>query len=168
MTGHRPTAPRGTRYATAPRWLATPQWLARGRGLREESGQISTMMAVVVTALILLAGFLWQSSLTINAMDRALGIAESAARAGAQQLDLTSLRTGNRTLVLDPAPARAAAERFLRSARAQGTATATRLQVSVTVVVTVRTVLRFTDPSGASLTATATARPYPGPSAGTP
>ncbi|WP_163571949.1 pilus assembly protein TadG-related protein [Fodinicola feengrottensis] len=73
----------------------------------QDDGQISPLIAVLSLGIIIFIGFLWESSITINAQDRALGVAESAARAGAQQISLAKLRGGNRVLTLDPTAARA-------------------------------------------------------------
>jgi Flp pilus assembly protein TadG len=108
---------------------------------------------------LLLAGLLFDVAAAMTAKVSALQVAQQAARAGADQLDLLTLRTSGQTR-LDPAAAQTAAEQWLDQAGAAGTATATTEQVTVTVTVTQPTVLL--DAVGVAtftLSATATAQP---------
>jgi hypothetical protein len=70
----------------------------------------------------------------------AIGQAEEAARAGAQQIDLTAYRTTG-TLQLDPTAAQHTAQRYLAAKGMTGTATASTARVTVTITTTYRTQL---------------------------
>jgi hypothetical protein len=85
---------------------------------------------VIVVAL--LSGAVLDGGNAMAACVQALDIAQQAACASANQLDLAALR--NDGLVrLNPATAQAAAEQFLRQSVVSGTAAATPTHVSVTV-----------------------------------
>ena len=90
---------------------------------RDERGSITAFVAVVATALVLVAGM---------AYDGGQVIAERAARAGAQQIDLDHLRSANEPR-LDPVAAEAAAVAYLQRVGATGTATVTDASITVTV-----------------------------------
>jgi hypothetical protein len=71
---------------------------------------------------------------------RAIGQAEEAARAGAQQIDLTAYRiTG--VLLLNPTAAEQAAQGFLATEHLAGAVTATTVRVTVTITTAYRTQL---------------------------
>jgi hypothetical protein len=104
--------------------------LARLRS--DEQGQISAYAVVMVTAMLAVAGLVLDGGLAISAKVEAVSVAQSAARAGAQQIDLTAYRrTG--VVRLDVAAAAAAARTWLAQAGATGTVTATPGQVRVEV-----------------------------------
>lgn len=71
---------------------------------------------------------------------RGIGDAEEAARAGAQQIDLTAYRTTG-ALVLDPASAEVAARRFLATQGETGVVTVDGDRVTVTITTAYRTQL---------------------------
>jgi hypothetical protein len=89
---------------------------------------------------LLLAALIFDGAAAMTAKASALQVAQQAARAGADQIDLATLRTTGQ-VQLDPAAAQAAALGWLDQAEATGTATATTEQVTVTVTVTQPTVL---------------------------
>jgi hypothetical protein len=100
-----------------------------------DSGQITAFVVVMATALILLAGLVLDGGLTLAARERALNLAQEAARAGAQGINLATYRqTGN--LVLSAPLATADAQRYLASTGAQGTVQVTGNTVTVTVTIT--------------------------------
>jgi hypothetical protein len=97
-----------------------------------DSGQITAFVVVMATALILLAGLVLDGGLTLAARERALNLAQEAARAGAQGINLATYRqTGN--LVLSAPLATADAQRYLASTGAQGTVQVTGNTVTVTI-----------------------------------
>jgi hypothetical protein len=150
---------------TRQRLLATARrrasrWASRLRGDR---GSASVWAIGIVAVVALLAGAVLDGGNAMAARVQALDIAQQAARAGANQLDLGALR--NQGVVrLDPGAAQAAAEAFLRQAGATGTATATIAQVSVTVTRSQPTLmLQAIGVDSIGMTATATAVPQTGP-----
>jgi Flp pilus assembly protein TadG len=94
----------------------------------------------MAVALIAVAGLVLDFGNALAEKDQSLDIAQSAARAGAQQIDLDALREG-RTARIDPPRAITAAQTWLRQARATGTVTATPDGVTVTVESTTGTQL---------------------------
>lgn len=97
-----------------------------------ERGSITAFVAVVASALVLVAGMAYDGGQVIAAHNAARNDAERAARAGAQQIDLDHLRATNEPR-LDPAAAEAAALEYLERAGATGTATASGTSITVTV-----------------------------------
>ncbi|GAA3390326.1 pilus assembly protein TadG-related protein [Cryptosporangium minutisporangium] len=103
-----------------------------GRGRRwGEDGQATAFLAVLVLALLLLAGLVLDGGVALAARTCALDAAQSAARAGAQQLDLPLYRATGQ-LRLDPAQSLRAAQDFLAAAGTPGEVTATTAAVTVT------------------------------------
>jgi len=101
-----------------------------------EEGRVTAFVVVAVTALLLVAGLVLDGGNALAARTRAIGIAEEAARAGCQQLDLVAYRAGP-PLRLDPGAADRAARAYLAAAGADGVVTVT--PNSVTVAATLRT-----------------------------
>ncbi|MGW4526913.1 pilus assembly protein TadG-related protein [Amycolatopsis sp. cmx-4-83] len=107
---------------------------------RADRGQVSAFVVVLMAGLLALAGLGLDGGLALAAKVRATGQAESAARAGAQAIDLAAYReTGALRLV--PANADALARRYLAAVSATGTVTATLDAVTVTVMTSQRTQL---------------------------
>lgn len=99
---------------------------------RNEQGSMTGFVAVIATALVLVAGMAYDGGQVIAAHSRARNTAERAARAGAQQIDLEHLRlTGEPRL--DPAGAQAAALAYLEQAEATGSASINGASITVTV-----------------------------------
>jgi Flp pilus assembly protein TadG len=90
--------------------------------LGRDDGMIAAFVVVAIVGLFALVGFALDEGLAFAAKLRAVGQAEQAARAGAQQIDLTAYRT-NGTLRLRPAAAVTAAQDYLNADHATGTAT---------------------------------------------
>jgi len=100
-----------------------------------DSGQIAAFVVVMATALVLLAGLVLDGGLTLAARERALDLAQEAARAGVQGINLATYRqTGN--LVLSAPLAAADARQYLASTGTQGTVQVTGNTVTVTVTIT--------------------------------
>jgi hypothetical protein len=138
--------------------------LARvARRCRTDRGSATGWAMLTVLVVTLLAGAVLDGGNAMAARVAALDIAQQAARAGANQLDLAALR--NSGLVrLDPAGAEAAARQFLAQAGATGTATATTTEVSVTVTRAQPTlVLEAVGVGAITVAATAHAVPATGP-----
>ncbi|QFG26998.1 pilus assembly protein [Actinomadura sp. WMMB 499] len=125
------------------------------------------MYVVLFTPVVfLLAGLLVDGGLAIHARQRAADMAEQAARAGANEIDLAALRaTGDP--VLDPGRARAAACELLRAYGDEVTGArcdASTGAVTVTVQIDVRPQFLAVFPGFGEFTMTsdATARPVTG------
>jgi len=93
---------------------------------------VSGFAVVMVTAMIALSGLVLDGGLAVAAKARAVDVAQAAARAGAQELDLAVYRQAGEVR-LDVARATAAAQGFLAQSGATGTVTATPVRVTVNV-----------------------------------
>jgi hypothetical protein len=95
---------------------------------------------VWLAAALLLGGLVLDAGLAVSTKVNARQVANSAARAGARELDITALRT--RGIVrLDPVKARTAAARWIARAGLPGTVTVAGNAVTVTVSTAQRTQL---------------------------
>lgn len=86
---------------------------------RADEGRVTAFVVVLMTGILALAGLGLDGGLALAAKVRAVGQAESAARAGAQAIDLAAYRATGR-LVLVPDVAVAAARTQLAAAGAEG------------------------------------------------
>ncbi len=102
------------------------------RFARDERGRVTAFVVVITTACLLFAGLVLDGGLALAAKTKAIGHAQEAARAGAQELDLASYRAGGEAR-LDPSAAQAAAQRYLGAVGATGTVTADATTVRVHV-----------------------------------
>lgn len=118
------------------------------------AGSVSAFVAVVAVGLIMVAGMAYDGGQIVAAQATARDLAASAARAGAQEVDLDRLRsTGD--AMLDPDRATDAAQAFLAQAGFSGS---TRVAgSSITVTVTVRQPMRILPVPDRMVTATDTA-----------
>lgn len=91
-------------------------------------------------ALLLVAGLVIDGGNVLAARREAANVAESAARAGAQGINVTAART-SRGVVLDPAAAEARADSYLTQTGYHGTAVVQGDEVLVEVTITQRTLL---------------------------
>jgi Flp pilus assembly protein TadG len=98
----------------------------------DERGSITAFVAVVATALVMVAGMAYDGGQVIHAHNAARNDAEQAARAGAQKIDLTHLRQTSEPR-LDPVDAEAAALDYLAQVGATGTASVDGADITVTV-----------------------------------
>ena len=99
-----------------------------------ERGSISVFLAVLVPGLLLIIGLAVDGGAKVAATQRANAIADEAARAGGQALDIPAALTGE--LRVDPAAAVLAAQDYLDRNNVEGAVTVVdgdSLQVTVTV-----------------------------------
>ena len=104
-----------------------PRPTIRGRRFRQdrEEGSVSLFLVVLLLAVFAVFGLVVDGGARLDGQRRATDQAEQAARAAAQAVNPTSLRTGATTL--DPTAARTAAARYLAAA---GNVTLTGVQVT--------------------------------------
>ncbi len=121
-----------------------------------ERGAVSTFLAVIALALLMAAGLAIDGGRKVNALREASHLADNAARAGAQAVDLDTLRTTG-TLQLLPEQATDRALRYLAAVGHSGDVAVTGATVTVTVRLTVDPVLLPTGPITVTATETATA-----------
>lgn len=100
--------------------------------LNAERGSITAFVAVVAFALVMVAGMAYDGGEVIRAHSAARHDAEQAARAGAQELDLTYLRQTS-SARLDPVSAESAALDYLETVGATGTIRVDGADITVTV-----------------------------------
>jgi Flp pilus assembly protein TadG len=112
-----------------PRRVGVRRWWDSDRG------SVSAFVSIFITALLLLTGLTLDGGLALATKARANGQAESAARAGAQAIDLATYRTTG-TMRLLPAQADAAAQNYLARIGATGRVTVTDTTVTVNVTAT--------------------------------
>jgi Flp pilus assembly protein TadG len=93
----------------------------RDRGRAAEAGSVTTMGAILAVALLLVVGLVYDGGMVLTAKRRAINTAEQAARAGAQEVSVASVRAGGPHR-LDPPAAQAAALAYLGQAGYSGTA----------------------------------------------
>jgi hypothetical protein len=122
---------------TAHRTPTTRDWQAWWHA---SGGQVLAYVVPLVIGILVLIGLSLDGGLALAAKVRATGQAESAARAGAQALDLAAYRA-NGALHLLPVKAENRARAYLTSIGATGTVNATIDTVTVTVTATRRTQL---------------------------
>jgi hypothetical protein len=101
---------------------------------RSERGSITAFVAVVATALVMVAGMAYDGGQVIAAHSRTRGDAARAARAGAQEIDHTTLRATG-TVTLDPARAEAAALDYLEQTGTSGVVNIDGPMITVTATV---------------------------------
>lgn len=136
------TTPR-PRHSTQPQPQPRPRprrpvgrWAAGWVGWwREDTGRVTAFVVVLTTAILAVAGLTLDGGRALAAKVEAIGRAESAARAGADAIDLTTYRTTGR-LVLVPDRAAAAAQTYLAAIGATGQVVVDGNQVTVTVTAT--------------------------------
>jgi Flp pilus assembly protein TadG len=97
-----------------------------------ERGTVTVFVVTMTTALMLVAGLVFDGGRMITARRDADAIAAAAARAGAQGLDESGLRAAD-AAPLDPAAARARARNFLAMTAYTGTVAVVGDTVSVNV-----------------------------------
>ena len=113
----------------------------------------------LIFVILVLAATLLESGNSMRASSHATDVAQQAARAGADKLDLGALR-GDATLRIDPVAAQAAAQAYLRQVGETGSVQATPTGVTVTVTVTrSRVLLPLVGIRTITVTSTATATP---------
>lgn len=103
----------------------------RTRKSSEERGSVTVFTVIMTITLIFVAGLVVDGGQILNAEREAANVAESAARAGAQELDEHAIRAGERDR-LDERRSIARAEAFLEANGYQGTASVAANTVTVT------------------------------------
>ncbi|MBL7487776.1 hypothetical protein I6A60_38670 [Frankia sp. AgB1.9] len=130
---------------------------------RRDGGTVTAFVVVMVAAVVMFGGLILDAGGALADKTAAMGVAQEAARAGAQHLDLNAFRTSG-TVRLLPDEAVAAAQSYLTQAGATGTATVTGTTVTVTVTVTHHNqLLGIVGLSSLTVTATGSAHPAPPP-----
>jgi hypothetical protein len=115
----------------ASRWRG---W-SRAGWWRADGGYVTAFVVVLMTGILALAGVALDGGLALAAKVRAIGQAEAAARAGAQQIDLDTYRSTGQ-IVLAPDAAIAAAHAHLQTAAADGAVTVENDVIVVRVTAT--------------------------------
>lgn len=118
-----------------------------------EQGSVSAFVAVVAVALVMVAGMAYDGGNIVAAQATARDLASSAARAGAQEVDLDRLRATGEP-VLDPERAAAASSAFLAEEGFTGTVRVDG--PAITVTVSVRQPMRILPVGDRTVTATDT------------
>jgi Flp pilus assembly protein TadG len=95
----------GQRRATGQRRAGQP----RATGQRRDRGSVSLFLSIFAIAAFILLALLVDGGTALNAKMRAADIAEQAARAAANQVDVADLRSPNPTVVIGPGACAAAA-----------------------------------------------------------
>jgi Flp pilus assembly protein TadG len=99
---------------------------------RQDRGQVTAFVVVLVGALLLCAGLVVDGGRVLAATRDARDVAAGAARAGAQAIDITTFRDRN-TTTLDAPVAERQANTFLTQAGYSGTVTVDTDRVTVTI-----------------------------------
>ena len=121
-----------------------------------ERGAVSTFLAVLALALLMAAGLAVDGGRKVNTLREASHLADNAARAGAQAVDLDTLRTTG-TLQLDPDLAAAQVNEYLAPLGYDAVVIVTGDTITVTISLTINPVLLPTGPMTVTATETATA-----------
>jgi len=121
---------------------------------RSEAGSIGAFVAVVAVGLVMVAGMAYDGGQVVAAQATARDLASSAARAGAQEIDVDRLRSTGESM-LDPDRAIASAQAFLAQAGFAGTMRVNGS--SITVTVTLHQPMRILPVPDRAVTATDTA-----------
>jgi Flp pilus assembly protein TadG len=100
--------------------------------MSDERGSLTAFVAVLSVGLFVLAGLVVDGGRAVVAKRQAIDVAQQAARVGADQLSVDALRSGS--IVIDPAAASAAVERYLSVADEQGTVSVRGTTVTVRIV----------------------------------
>ncbi|MET9225586.1 pilus assembly protein TadG-related protein [Lentzea sp. NPDC003310] len=100
----------------------------------DQRGQVTAYVVTVMVAVLAFGGLVLDGGLALAAKVRAMGQAQEAARAGAQEIDLAAYRADG-TLRLLPIRATAAAHNHLAASRHTGSVSVTDNTVSVTVTI---------------------------------
>ncbi len=140
--------------------LPTSRWAARRVG--GDRGSAALFVAISAVALLAMAGLVIDGGYALADRQTAADAAEQAARAGADALSQNSLRSDGPARV-NPAKARAAAERLLTQLDLAGEVSVDGATVTVTVhIVRHTTILSAVGVDQLTLTGTASARSVPG------
>jgi hypothetical protein len=134
-----------------------PRGPRHGADRDPERGSVTAYTLVLTLAVLGFAGLVLDAGLAVATKVQAISTAQSAARAGARDLDLTTLRTTG-AILIDPTSATATARDWLARAGVTGTVAATPQTVTVTVRTSRRTqLLRLVGVTALPVSGTATA-----------
>jgi hypothetical protein len=131
----------------------------RATGSGGDRGSVTGYTVIVTIAAVVFAGLVLDAGMAVATKVQAISTAQSAARAGARELDLEHLR-GTGVIRVDPVQAQASAQDWLARAGWSGSVIVTGDQVTVTTTGSSDTQLLGlvgigTIPVGATATATA-------------
>ncbi|MDA2809915.1 hypothetical protein O4J56_04630 [Nocardiopsis sp. RSe5-2] len=127
---------------------------------RSDAGQVTAFVTTTALTLVFVFALVWEGGSALAERSWALSLAQEAARAGAQQIDLAAYRA-DEEILLDPGAAERAARNFLDQAGAAGTVSAGEDAVTVTAQLDYDFTLL---PLGSrTLAASASAAPHTGP-----
>ncbi|WP_055749913.1 MULTISPECIES: pilus assembly protein TadG-related protein [unclassified Frankia] len=133
----------------------------RPRDDGQDEGTVTVFVVILAAAFVMFGGLILDAGGALADKTTAMGIAQEAARAGAQQLDLTTYRSTGVVRLL-PDEAAGAARAYLAQAGATGTATVADNTVTVTVTVTHHNqLLGIAGLDTLTVTATGSAHPAP-------
>jgi Flp pilus assembly protein TadG len=135
------------------------------RRLADETGTVSTFVAVIAVGLIMVAGLVYDGGQVLAAQATARDLAANAARAGAQELDLDLLRAEG-VASLDPDRANSAAIDYLRANGVEGSVRIDGPNITVTALVPAR--MRILPVPDRTVRASDTATATPGVTEGDP
>lgn len=107
---------------------------------RSEDGSVTVFVVGLTLALMMVAGLVFDGGRILAARRQAHDLADNAARAAAQAVDLDALRSGA-PVELDPLAAQVAAEDYLAATGHTGTVLVSADSVEVTVTITTPMVL---------------------------
>lgn len=125
---------------------------------RSEDGAITVFVVGLTFAMLLVAGLVYDGGRILAARREAHDLADNAARAAAQAVDVDALRAGAAP-TLDPIAAQIAAETYLADTGREGEVTVTADRVQVTVSITTSmALLQLAGLSERTVTATGEAR----------
>ncbi|WP_322756606.1 pilus assembly protein TadG-related protein [Frankia sp. Cas3] len=133
-----------------------------------DAGTVTVFVVVLFAAFVMFGGLILDGGGALADKTSAMGVAQEAARAGAQQLDLAAFRqTGTVQLLHDRAVA--AAQSSLTQAGATGSTTVDGTTVTVTVTVVHHTqLLGIVGLDALTVSGTGSARPAPPPGGAVP
>ncbi|MFE7586588.1 TadE/TadG family type IV pilus assembly protein [Streptomyces gardneri] len=110
------------------------RWTLARHPRLSDRGSLSAYFALATVAILMVMGLLVDGGGALNTANRATSLAQEAARAAGQQLDVARAVEGT-AITVDPAAAQAAAQDYLAAAGAQGTATISDGGQRITVTV---------------------------------
>ena len=125
--------------------------------LDSERGAVSTFLAVLALALLAAAGLVVDGGRKVNTLREASNVADNAARAGAQAVDVDTLRTDGTVLLLPGAAEQQARDYLAELGHTASEIIVTGDAITVTVELTVDPVLLPTGPITVTATETAAA-----------
>ena len=130
--------------------------------LRERRGQVTVFVAGASLGLVLVAGLAVDGGRILAGRERAFDEAQEAARAGADALSSSALRTGRPTLV-DPSAAVGAVQSYMHATGDTAQVSVAGDQVTVVVTAQVQTeILSLAGLNTVTVTGSATAEPERG------